>query len=60
MIVAQARHHPDRLAIAAATRQLVATDCVEPAVGPEHQQLVGRLGMKRETEAVALFELERR
>src|SRR3546814_4126320 len=57
LVVGQAHHQPQRLAEAAAARQLVDPQGVEAAVGGEHQQLVGGLRQHHETLPVALLVL---
>src|SRR5262249_9777030 len=58
LVVAEINHQADRLAVAAATRQLVGAKSVEPTVGAEDQKLVGGLGVQEEAAAVALLVLD--
>ena len=53
-------HQPDRLAVAAAARQLVALERVEAPAGRGDEDLVGGLRRERELERVVALEGERR
>ena len=53
-------HQAQRLALAAAARQLVGRERVDLAAGREQQQLVGGLGVKGELQPVAGLEATRR